>query len=405
MSYTIIVSTGKLFTPRSLRPHKHQPLRENTGLDVAHSRGARFARWDSVNCCIRFVFLAAIFSAIPAFAEKAPAKKGKRSSADVEAATRLQVFLDRANFGPGKLDGYYGDFTLKALALYRESRGEQPERPVDSKSNAAPNVSGLDLDAVDPVFTTYTVTEADLQNVGEVPDAVAEQAKLKALPYRDVLEAIAEKFHSDVDFIAHLNPGKTKETIKPGDELKVPNVEPFEFGTVKDIKPGSEIGVPAANENPDDEAPAEAGPPDLAEYAFGAHAMSVTVDTKTNMLTLRENDKNVAAYPVSIGSEHTESPIGDWKVRGVAKLPPFRHDEQMLNHGERSNVFHMLPPGPNSPVGVMWIALNKKGIGLHGTNEPDEIGRSASHGCVRMANWDIVRLAGKVKAGVPVSIH
>ncbi len=323
----------------------------------------------------------------------------------MEAATRLQVFLDRANFGPGRLDGYYGDFTRKALALYRESRGEQPERPADPKSNAAPNVSGLDLATVDPVFITYTVTEADLQNVGEVPDAVAEQAKLKALPYRDVWEAIAEKFHSDVDFIAQLNPGKRKETIKPGDELKVPNVEPFEFGTVKDIKPGSEIGVPAANENPSDDASAETEPPDPAARAAGAHAMSVTVDTKTNVLTLRENDKNVAAYPVSIGSEHTESPIGDWKVRGIAKLPPFRHDEQMLNHGERSGVFHMLPPGPNSPVGVMWIALNKKGIGLHGTNEPDEIGRSASHGCVRMANWDIVRLAGKVKAGVPVSIH
>ena len=106
--------------------------------------------------------------------------------------------------------------------------------------------------------------------------------------------------------------------------------------------------------------------------------MSVTVDTKTNMLTVRENDTNVAAYPVSIGSDHTESPIGDWKVRGVAKLPPFRHDEKMLNHGERGSDFHMLPPGPNSPVGVMWIALNKKGIGLHGTNDPDEIGRAAS---------------------------
>ncbi len=358
-----------------------------------------------MNCCIRFVFLAALFSAIPAFAEKAPAKKGTRSPADIEAATRLQVFLDRANFGPGKLDGYYGDFTRKALALYREARGEQPERPVDPKSNTAPDVSRLDLATVDQVFITYTVTEADLQNVGEVPDAVAEQAKLKALPYRDVLEAIAEKFHSDGDFIAQLNPGKTKETTKPGDELKVPNVEPFEFGTVKDIKPGSEVGVPAANENAGDDAPTDAGPPDLAENTSGVHAMSVTVDTKTNMLTVRENDTNVAAYPVSIGSEHTESPIGDWKVRGVAKLPPFRHDEKMLNHGERGSDFHMLPPGPNSPVGVMWIALDKKGIGLHGTNDPDEIGRSASHGCVRMANWDIVRLAGKVKAGVPVSIH
>nr|MDQ6913132.1 L,D-transpeptidase [Verrucomicrobiota bacterium] len=104
-------------------------------------------------------------------------------------------------------------------------------------------------------------------------------------------------------------------------------------------------------------------------------------------------------------SARTESPIGEWKVRGVAKLPTFRYDEEMLNHGERSGDFHMLPPGPNNPVGVIWIALNKKGIGLHGTENPDSIGRSASHGCVRLANWDIVRLATRVKAGVSVSIY
>ncbi len=131
----------------------------------------------------------------------------------------------------------------------------------------------------------------------------------------------------------------------------------------------------------------------------------VNVDTKTNFITVLEGNTLVAAYPVTIGSARTESPIGEWKVRGVAKLPTFRYDEEMLNHGERSGDFHMLPPGPNNPVGVIWIALNKKGIGLHGTENPDSIGRSASHGCVRLANWDIVRLATRVKAGVSVSIY
>jgi lipoprotein-anchoring transpeptidase ErfK/SrfK len=92
-------------------------------------------------------------------------------------------------------------------------------------------------------------------------------------------------------------------------------------------------------------------------------------------------------------------------VRGVAKMPTFRYDEKMLKEGERSDDFKMLPPGPNNPVGVIWIALNKKGIGLHGTEDPDAVGRAASHGCVRLANWDIVRLAGKVKRGVAVSIE
>jgi lipoprotein-anchoring transpeptidase ErfK/SrfK len=86
-------------------------------------------------------------------------------------------------------------------------------------------------------------------------------------------------------------------------------------------------------------------------------------------------------------------------------MPNFRYDKAMLNKGERSSNFHLLPPGPNNPVGVIWIQLNKKGIGLHGTSDPDAIGRNASHGCVRLANWDIVRLATKVKSGVAVSIH
>jgi lipoprotein-anchoring transpeptidase ErfK/SrfK len=113
----------------------------------------------------------------------------------------------------------------------------------------------------------------------------------------------------------------------------------------------------------------------------------------------------MAAYPVTIGSNQTASPIGEWKVRGISKLPRFRYDKEMLQHGRRSGNFHVLPPGPNSPVGVIWIALNKKGIGLHGTNEPDNIGHSVSHGCIRLTNWDVTRLAQKVKAGVPVSIR
>lgn len=339
-------------------------------------------------------------------AEKsAPASKGKHTPAHMEAATRLQVFLDRANFGPGKLDGHYGEFTQQALALYRQSRGEQPASPA-AKADAAPDVNGLDLASVDPVFITYTVADADLQNVGDLPDSVEAKSKLKSLPYRDAAEAIAEKFHCDRDFLEQLNPGKTK-SIKPGDPLKVPNVEPFEISAVKGFKPGSEITPAAANEIEDgsaDDKPAKEHEGEPAAKAPAA-ALSVRVDTKTNMVAVLDGDRVIAAYPVTIGSQRTESPIGEWKVKGIAMLPTFRYDEKMLNEGERSSDFHMLAPGPNNPVGVVWIALNKKGIGLHGTDDPDSIGRSASHGCVRLANWDIVRLAIKLKSGVPVSIQ
>ena len=332
-------------------------------------------------------------------------KEQKPEPAQIEAATRLQVFLDRANFSPGAINGNYGEFTIKALALYRQSRGEPPPSP-PANLNTAPDVSGLDSSSVGPTFITYTVTDADLQKIGPVPSAVAAQAKLKFLPYHSPAEAIAEKFHSDIRFLEQLNPGKTK-LIKPGQQLSVPNVEPFELAGVKDLKPGSEIASLVANDLPDETTPANgrvvSPPPDKSPPA--AAAMSIKIDTKTNMLGVFEADKLIAAYPVTIGSGSTASPIGEWKVQRIVKLPRFRYDKQMLQHGRRSGNFHMLPPGPNSPVGVIWIALNQKGIGLHGTSEPDTIGRATSHGCIRLANWDVVRLAQKVKPGVPVSIH
>lgn len=354
---------------------------------------------------------------LPALARKAPPPKAS-SKAETEAATRLQVFLDRANFSPGKLDGRYGEFTLKALALFRESTGAPapaatPPAP-NGKPGAAPDVSGLPLASADPVFITYTVTEEDLHSVGKLAGSVAEQARQKSLPYRDAADAIGEKFHSDPKFLAALNPGKMK-SIKAGDQLTVPNVEPFEVAAVKDLKPGSEIDWSQPANDFDDqgnhkEPTAPAAKKDTPEKGDkGAEpnppATALKVDASTNMLTVYESGKLIAAYPVTIGSAKTESPMGEWIVRGVVKWPTFRYDKAMLQHGERSSHFHLLPPGPRNPVGVIWIALNKKGIGIHGTSDPDSIGRSASHGCIRLANWDIVRLAAKVKAGVPVSIH
>jgi lipoprotein-anchoring transpeptidase ErfK/SrfK len=324
----------------------------------------------------------------------------KRSDAEIEAATKLQVFLDRANFSPGKLDGHYSDFTLKALALYRQSRGE-PVAPRPSTPDTAPHLNGIDMGSVGPVFIQYAVTEADLQTVGPVPNAVREKAKLKALPYRDVGEEIAEKFHCDEKFLGELNPGKNGGALKPGDQVRVPNVEPFELDAVKDLKPGSEITPEVANDIADEP---EQKPDPNSEPAVAAKT-NVKVDVKTNMLSVFDGDKIIAAYPVTVGSKQTATPIGESKVRGVAKLPTFRYDERMLKHGERSKNFHILPPGPNNPVGVVWIALNKRGIGIHGTDDPNTIGQAVSHGCIRLANWDVVRLAGRVKAGVPVSVH
>ena len=349
-----------------------------------------------------------------------PSPPHKPSDAEIENATRLQVFLDRANFSPGKIDGHYNDFTLKALALYRQSQGEPnsdvgnqasgvreakgPNQRQSPKPDTAPDLNGIDLATVNPVFIQYTVTDADMKNIGPVPPGsgakvAPEKAKLPALPYRNVGQELAEKFHCDQKFLADLNPGKNGGALQPGDQVRVPNVEPFDLDAVKNLQPGKESE--AANDLPDapEQKPEPSGEPETTAKT------SVKVDVKTNMLEVFEGDKIVAAYPVSVGSKQTATPIGDWKVRGVAKLPTFRWDERMLKHGERSKHFYLLKPGPNNPVGVVWIALNKRGIGIHGSDEPDTIGHAASHGCIRLANWDIVRLAERVKPGTDVSVR
>jgi lipoprotein-anchoring transpeptidase ErfK/SrfK len=336
----------------------------------------------------------AVIAAMVSLAAMSRAATPKTADVDEEAA-RLQIFLDRMNFGPGKIDGRYGDFTLKALALCRESIGAPPPAEAGRKKHnekvPKPNVDGLDLGSVNPVFIEYTVTDDDVQNAGDLPHAIAQQAKLKWLPYPSIADGVAEKFHCDRGFFEKLNPGKTA-SLRAGDQVRVPNVPPFDLAAVKDTAE-KEHGS-----KKEKSAPQEKAHP-------SASSLSVKVDTKTNMLEVREGDKLVAAYPVTVGSAHLESPVGDWVVKEISHLPVFRWDKEMLNHGERSGNFYNLPPGPRNPVGVVWIALNKKGIGLHGTNEPDSIGRSASHGCVRLANWDVVQLAKRLKPGVPVSIH
>src|SRR5205809_4416970 len=252
-----------------------------------------------VNAVLRFAVVAALISSaiLPAAAKKKATRERTPSDAEIEAATRLQIFLYRANFSPGNLNGHYGDFTWKALALYRISRGEQPQQPppqVKSKGNIAPDINGLDLASVDPVFITYTVTDADLQSVGPSPSNVAAQAKLKFLPYRDAAEAIAEKFHCDVHFLEQLNPGKMK-TLKPGDQIMVPNVEPFELASVKDIKPGSDVASKPANDMEDqpEQQNGNTGSKNKESSTTepAAPPVAVKIDSKTNMLEVREGDK------------------------------------------------------------------------------------------------------------------
>src|SRR5205823_5773254 len=130
----------------------------------------------------------------------------------------------------------------------------------------------------------------------------------------------------------------------------------------------------------------------------------IWIDTREGFLEIFENDRLIAEFPITLGSKTLPAPKGVWIMHGAATMPCFRHDEGVLQHGVRTSDFHMLPPGSNNPVGVLWMGLNKPGIGIHGTNNPETIGRAGSHGCIRMANWDAARIKDLVSVGNTVTI-
>jgi len=287
-----------------------------------------------------------------------------------EIVTRLQIFLDQQNFGPGKIDGRWGEFTGKAIVKYAKCHGLEVSPKIYEQ---------LPLDSVYPVYTTYTIAQQDLKWVGPTSNKPAEQAKFKALLYGDLLSFVAERYHCDPEFLRKINPGKNLDQLKPGDVVRVANVEPFKIENIKAL--GSLPFVPEY----------------LSRY--------VIIDRKEHMATLWDGDHVIAAYPITPGSETLPTPPGTWHVVGIASLPTFRWDEGVLNHGKRTDKFFMLPSGPRNPVGVAWIGLDKPGIGMHGTNQPNTIGRAASHGCMRLANWDAVRFAYMVTKRMKVIIQ
>jgi lipoprotein-anchoring transpeptidase ErfK/SrfK len=159
--------------------------------------------------------------------------------------------------------------------------------------------------------------------------------------------------------------------------LKVPNVIPFK---IEELKEGS---VPP---NP----------------AFANRR--IIIDTVERTLEIRENNTLIYEFPITPGSTNLPAPKGMWKILGIATLPWFRHDEGVLNYGVRTDDYFNLPPGPNNPVGILWMGLNKPGIGIHGTNNPETIGRAGSHGCIRTANWDAAKIKDLVTVGNVVGI-
>lgn len=328
-------------------------------------------------------------SAVAQAPAKAPAQKGAPVVTDVTAG---QVMLDRLGFSSGEIDGRMGSNVRRALEAFQKAKGLPTSAQFDPATWQRLNEEAGGV----PPLVTYVVTEADIAGpfTPDLPKDLMEQSKLKALTYRTPLESFAERFHVSPALVKQLNPRATFD--RAGEELTVPNVILAEAAP-----PG-----PAASETA--AAPARGrgrgrGTPVGTSGTPAPPAVTIYVTKATSALTVEdESGKVIFHAPVTTGSEHDPLPIGNWKVKGTQKNPTFRYNPDLFWDADPTHSKAMIPAGPNNPVGVAWIDITKEHYGLHGTPEPSLIGHVESHGCVRLTNWDVQRVATWARPGTPV---
>ncbi len=305
--------------------------------------------------------------------EKKAGKKETAKAAEKGAdplTVRVQVLLDRAGFSPGAIDGRDGDNLRGALAGFAKAKGQSSSGRLDEA--LWQTLSGT---SQDPAVTEYTLTEQDVAGpfVEEIPPKMEEQADLKALSYTSPAEMLAERFHMSKDFLEALNPGKP--LTKAGTVITVAAVPPMETGRI----PGKELPET----------------PKVTRIAVDKGALQVRAYGEDGAL--------IHLYPASIGSEEKPAPSGVLKVEGVAFDPTYTYNPKYAFQGVEAKRKFTIKPGPNNPVGLVWIDLSgNDGYGIHGTPEPEKVGKTESHGCVRLTNWDARDLAKHVERGAKV---
>jgi|GEM_PF-460494 len=282
---------------------------------------------------------------------------------------RVQLFLDGQAFTPGKIDGLPGDFSVLAIEQWLSADHSRSLETLFERARTS----------VSQMVVPFTVPEFAVSQVGSVPGTLSDKAGAPVLPYGSILEFVAERFHTDENTLRRLNPAMDLNALAVGQILAVPNVRPFEIEKVR-------------------------------EFAIGDQKSETMVIIRHNLHLLEVRTVQsvlVASFPITVGGKAEDIRTGRWSISEIKTYPRFRWDEQMLKTGTAGKESYDLPPGPNNPVGVLWCSLKtEKGeqahIGVHGTDNSSRIGRNQSSGCIRLANWDVVRFAHLVKPGTPV---
>ena len=290
---------------------------------------------------------------------------------------QLQILLDKAGFSPGIIDGTWGINAAKAMTFFTE--------PDDTKrltGDSPPPVTTVDKATYNrlraaargkPLLRQYQIVPADLAGpFTTIPEDVYKQAKLDCLCYSSPLEQLSERFHVSRKLLEKLNPRVNLEALKPGVRLLVPNVELDGAAVPQDTAIIARVII--------------------SKKHYWTHAVDA-------------NGKIIYHFPSTLGAGYDPSPSGDFKVTYVSRDPSFKYQPKLFAEVPDTNPEAKLPAGPNSPVGVVWISLSKQHYGIHGTSSPETIGYANSHGCVRLTNWDALRLSDLVEAGTPVQFR
>lgn len=308
------------------------------------------------------------------------------------AVLRAQVMLDRIGFAPGVLDGNYGMLMDKALRAFQQARGLPVTGKLDKATWAAlPRETNPPL-----VRLAISAEDAAGPFVASIPQDMEAKAKLQALHYTSVEEALAEKFHTTPEFLKKLNPGA--DFRKPGTPIWVPNVRGVASMPANMAPPAAGAAAnPVTWREMVHELSVQPGLPKAAR---------VIVDkSDTSVRAVDAQGRTIAFFPATIGSEKDPLPIGNWKIKGTAQLPPFNYNPELFWDAEPGDQKAKIPAGPNNPVGIAWMDLSKPHYGIHGTPEPSTISRTESHGCIRLANWDAARLASMIAPGTPAILQ